>query len=109
MQASTFEDFSYALRRKLIREISPRAVSERPAGDGRNLPPELRPAGQCRRMQEPAGDSASPLELFQSGHILSARGARWCGMYPIIRPRPRLSVGINTGVCHEEVNKRIAS
>jgi hypothetical protein len=37
MQVSTFEDFSYALRRKLIREISPRAVSARPAGDGRNL------------------------------------------------------------------------
>jgi hypothetical protein len=37
MQVSTFEDFSYAFRRKLIREISPRAVSERPVGDGRNF------------------------------------------------------------------------
>ena len=37
MQVSTYEDFSYALRRKLIREISPRAVTERSGGDGRSF------------------------------------------------------------------------
>lgn len=37
MQVSTYEDFSYALRRKLIREISPRAVSDRSGGDGRSF------------------------------------------------------------------------
>jgi Mg-chelatase subunit ChlD len=37
MQVSNYEDFSYALRRKLIREISPRAVSERPGANGRNF------------------------------------------------------------------------
>jgi hypothetical protein len=37
MQVSNYEDFSYALRRKLIREISPRAVSGRSGGDGRSF------------------------------------------------------------------------
>jgi hypothetical protein len=37
MQVSAYEDFSHALRRKLIREIGPRAVSERPGGDGRSF------------------------------------------------------------------------
>jgi hypothetical protein len=37
MQVTNYEDFSHAIRRKLIREISPRSISERPGGEVRSF------------------------------------------------------------------------